>query len=76
MNNDKAYYVVVNNTMFEKCVNFEAQFTLQADKAFKTTCFDFALSIARQFADFRVVAASAVLGPKVVCAANHELYIL
>lgn len=72
----RAYFVIVNNTMFEKCINFEAQFTLQADKAFKTTDFHFALSIARQFPGASIRSADAVLGPPVVVGSDHNHYIL
>lgn len=76
MARENSYFIVVNNTMFERCVNFTAQFTLQADKAFKTKDFPFALSIARQFPDFRIVPADCDLGPRVVCGSDHELYII
>lgn len=59
-----------NDRVFAGCENFEATWTLQAEKMRSFKSFDLALTIAKQFDGWRLHNADPVLGPKIVHADN------
>lgn len=65
-----------NNQIFAGCQNFEARWTLQAEKACTFRCFDTARMVASQFDGWRIVAADKDLGPRVVIGDDHRFYII
>lgn len=82
-NTKRTLFVIVDNTMFEAfSCQHGVEVTLQADKAFSTDDFDHACFLMRTIkhcqpeSDVRVHSADRVLGPRVVCASDHNHYII
>lgn len=72
-----AFYVISSNRMFQGFVNLAVpQFTLHADKAFKTTDFRFAQFVADQIPGSSIRIADPTLGPRVVSDRTGNLLIV
>lgn len=65
-----------NDQMWAGCRDHTAQWTLQVGKAFQTTNVKFALEMARQFKDSRIVRGRVDLGPMVIHDSNSQRFFI